>query len=187
MESREYQTQPPRSQDVPHPNLPPLIDSRATEYWGTGTTSSVAIFGHPIHPIIVIFPIAFLSGVAGADFGYWITQDPFWARAAVWLLGLGILSAVAAAVTGMIDFVKIPRARHRTAGWAHMTLNVGVLVLSLINFGLRFGNQIGAILPVGLILSWIVAVLLLASGWFGGELMFRHKVGIVGPGETSVR
>ncbi|MGP1373006.1 MAG: DUF2231 domain-containing protein [Almyronema sp.] len=181
METRDYQTQ---SDSVPYPHLPPLIDSRATEYRGTGVTSSIAIFGHPIHPIIVIFPVAFLSGVAGADLGYWLTQDFFWARAAVWLLGLGILSGVAAAITGMVDFITIPKVRHRTAGWAHMALNVGVLVLSLVNFGLRFTNPANSIVPVGLILSCLVAVLLLASGWFGGELTFRHKVGIVGPGET---
>jgi uncharacterized membrane protein len=169
---------------VPHPNLPPLIDSRQTEYRGTGLTSSVAIFGHPIHPIIVIFPIAFLSGAFGADLGYWLTSDYFWARASVWLLGLGILTAVAAAVTGIMDFINIPRARKRTAGWAHMLLNAGALVLSIINFSLRFNNPQGAILPVGIVLSGIVGGLLLASGWFGGELMFRHKVGIVGSGET---
>jgi uncharacterized membrane protein len=187
MTSREYQTQQTPSSTVPHPNIPPLIDSRATEYRGTGMTSSVAIFGHPIHPIIVIFPIAFLSGAAGADLGYWVTEDYFWARAAVWLLGLGILSGVAAAVIGMADFINIPRVRHRTAGWAHMVLNASALVLSIINFSLRFGQPQAAILPVGIILSWLVAVLLLASGWFGGELTFRHKIGIVGPGETMMR
>ncbi|PSN16008.1 hypothetical protein C7293_04705 [filamentous cyanobacterium CCT1] len=184
MAGQDYQNQ---SNQVPYPNLPPLIDSRATEYRGTGITSSVAIFGHPIHPIIVIFPIAFLSGAAGADLGYWLTQDFFWARASIWLLGLGVLSAIAAAITGMADFINIPRARQRTAGWAHMALNVGALVLSIINVILRWGDPAGAILPVGLVLSLVVSGLLLASGWFGGELMFRHKVGIVGPGETMER
>lgn len=184
METREARSQ---NENVPYPNLPPLIDSRATEYRGTGITSSVAIFGHPIHPIIVIFPIAFLSGVAGTDLGYWLTQDVFWARAGVWLLGLGILAGVAAAVTGMADFINIPRVRHRTAGWAHMALNASALVLSIINFSLRFNNAAAAILPWGLVLSWTVSVFLLVSGWYGGELMFRHKVGIVGPGETHVR
>ncbi|NJL85072.1 MAG: DUF2231 domain-containing protein [Leptolyngbyaceae cyanobacterium SM1_1_3] len=183
METHEHQTQ---SGTVPYPNLPPLIDSRETEYRGTGITSSVAIFGHPIHPVIVIFPIAFLSGVAGTDLGYWLTQDFFWARAGIWLLGVGVLSAVAAAITGMADFINIPRVRQRRAGWAHIALNAGALLLSIINFGLRFGNPADRILPLGLILSWTVSVLLMASGWFGGELMFRHKVGIVGPGETQV-
>jgi uncharacterized membrane protein len=184
MDAQDYQT---RSNQVPYPNLPPLIDSRATEYRGTGITSSVAIFGHPIHPIIVIFPIAFLSAAAGTDLAYWLTQDFFWARAGIWLLGLGVLAGVAAGVTGMADFINIPRVRKRTAGWAHMALNVGALVLSIVNVVLRFGDPAAPIVPLGLIISVTVSVLLLASGWFGGELMFRHKVGIVGPGETLER
>ncbi|MEQ9550078.1 MAG: DUF2231 domain-containing protein [Coleofasciculus sp. G3-WIS-01] len=183
METRDFQTQ---SENVPYPSIPPLIDSRETEYRGTGITSSVAIFGHPIHPIIVIFPIAFLSGLAGTDIGYWLTHDVFWARASVWLLGVGLLSAIAAAVVGIVDFLRISRVRERRAGWVHALLNVAVLVLSGVNFFLRLGNPVTIILPVGLIISLIVSILLLASGWYGGELMFRHKVGIVGPGETHV-
>lgn len=185
METQETQ-QNYSTNEAPYPNIPPLIDSRATEYHGTGITSSIAILGHPIHPIIVIFPIAFLSAVAGTDLGYWLTKGEFWAQASVWLLGVGLLSGIAAAVIGMFDFVRIPRTRHRRAGWAHMLLNIAVLVLTIGNFFLRLGNPEIIILPTGLILSWVVATLLLVSGWYGGELMFRHKVGIVGPGETHV-
>lgn len=184
MESREFSHE--TRSGVPYPSIAPLIDSRETEYRGTGITSSVAIFGHPIHPIIVIFPIAFLSGVAGTDLGYWLTHDLFWARASVWLLGAGLLSGVAAAVIGMMDFFRIPRVRERRAGWVHMVLNIAVLVLTIINFVLRFGDLGDSVLPTGLLLSWVVATLLLVSGWYGGELTFRHKVGIVGPGETHV-
>lgn len=176
-----------RSDQVPYPNLPPLIDSRAEEYQGPGTTSAIAIFGHPIHPVLVTFPIAFLSGVAGTDLGYWLTQDFFWAKASLWLLGAGVLAGVAAGLTGMVDFVKIPRVRKRWAGWAHMALNIGALGLSMVNVGLRLGNPAGAIVPMGLIVSCTLAVLLMLSGWFGGELTFRHKVGIVGPGEALDR
>jgi uncharacterized membrane protein len=174
-----------RSEQVPYPNLPPLIDSRAEEYRGPGTTSAIAIFGHPIHPVLVTFPIAFLSGAAGTDLGYWLTHDFFWARAALWLLGAGVLAGVAAAATGMIDFIKIPRVRKRTAGWAHMAINVVALGLSLVNLFLRLDHPAAAILPVGLMLSLTVATLLMVSGWFGGELTFRHKVGIIGPSELS--
>ncbi|MBD0337542.1 MAG: DUF2231 domain-containing protein, partial [Cyanobacteria bacterium Co-bin13] len=95
-----------------------------------------------------------------------------------------LLTAIAAAITGMSDFINIPRVRRRRAGWAHMLLNVGVLLLTIVNLVIRWGNPEGAIVPWGLVISWVVATLLLASGWYGGELMFRHKVGIVGPGET---
>jgi len=179
METQENQHRQSANQ-APYPNIPPIIDSRETEYQGAGITSSIAILGHPIHPIIVIFPIAFLSAAAGTDLGYWITRGEFWAQASIWLLGVGLLAGIAAAITGMFDFVRIPRTRNRRAGWAHMLLNIAVLVLTIGNFFWRLFDTTASIVPTGLILSWIVATLLLASGWYGGELMFRHKVGIVG-------
>ena len=181
------QTQPQlEPSGTPYPSVPLLIDSRETEYRGTGITSSIAILGHPIHPIVVTFPIAFLSGVAGTDLAYWLTRGEFWAEASMWLLGVGLLSGILAGIVGMFDFVRIPRVRERRAGWAHMILNVALLVLTVANFSLRFFSSKSAILPTGLVLSLIVATLLLVSGWYGGELTFRHKVGIVGPGETQV-
>ena len=102
----------------------------------------------------------------------------------MWLIGIGILSGIAAAIIGMFDFVRIPRVRSRRAGWAHMTLNIVALVLTIGNFFLRLFGSSSSILPTGLILSCIVAVLLSAGGWYGGELTFRHKVGVIGSGET---
>lgn len=162
------------------PNVPPLIESEESDYRDTGIVSTVAIAGHPLHPLIVTFPIAFLVAAPAADIGYWLTGDAFWARSAVWLLGAGIVSGIVAAVTGMSDFLRIERVRKRTAGWAHMVLNIASLVLSLINFFIRLNNPEGAILPWGIILSVAVASLLGLSGWYGAELVYRHKVAVIG-------
>jgi uncharacterized membrane protein len=170
---------------VPYPNLPPVIESRQTEYFGSGVTSSVSIAGHPIHPVLVIFPVAFLSGAAGADIGYWLTEDFFWARAAIWLIGLGGLSGILAGLIGIVDFIRVPRVRKRTAGWAHMVINITALVLTFINFGLRLGNPISNIVPTGVIISLVVATLLAVGGWYGGELTFRHKIGVIGADHSS--
>jgi uncharacterized membrane protein len=165
---------------TPYPNLPLVLESKDDDYVSSGTTSSVAIAGHPIHPILVIFPVAFLSAAAGSDIGYWLTGDFFWARASVWLIGLGGLTGVLAALIGILDFIRVKKVRHRSAGWAHMFINIGVLVLTLINFGLRLENPQSAILPIGMTLSLIIATLLGIGGWFGGELSFRHKIGVIG-------
>ncbi len=66
---------------APYPNIPPAIESDDREYRDSGVTSTVAIAGHPLHPAIVLFPIAFLVGVLGSDIGYWLTTDFFWAKA----------------------------------------------------------------------------------------------------------
>ena len=96
-----------------YPSVPPFIESNDREYQDSGVQSTVAIAGHPLHPLLVTFPIAFLSGAAGADLGYWITHDPFWARAAIWLIGAGFISGLVAAVVGMSDFLRIDRSSQK--------------------------------------------------------------------------
>lgn len=162
------------------PNIPPLIESDDAEYRDSGITSTVAVAGHPLHPLLVTFPIAFLTGAFATDLGYWLTDDLFWARASIWLIGAGFVSGIVAALTGMMDFLRIDRVRKRRAGWAHMIGNVAALTLTLVNWVLRLNNGTDAILPTGLILSLIVASLLGITGWYGAELIYRHKVAVIG-------
>ncbi|MEH2066669.1 MAG: DUF2231 domain-containing protein [Nostoc sp.] len=175
-------TETTQTNSTPFPNIPPIIESNDSEYVDTGVPSTVAIAGHPLHPLSVIFPIAFLAAALGSDFGYWLTHDFFWARASLWLIGLGLGGGVLAAAIGLSDFFKIERVRKRSAGWAHLILNVSILVLTLINFLLRLGDPESGILPWGLVISLIVGTLTSASGWFGAELSYRHKIGVVGAG-----
>jgi uncharacterized membrane protein len=119
------------------PNIPPFIESNEHDYNDSGVPSTVAIAGHPLHPLIVTFPIAFLTGAFGADLGYLLTHDLFWARAAIWLIGAGFVAGLAAALSGMLDFLKIDRVKKHSAGWIHMIGNVVALVLTLINWVLR--------------------------------------------------
>jgi uncharacterized membrane protein len=167
------------------PDIPPVIESDEREYRDSGVPSTVAIAGHPLHPLIVTFPIAFLTSVLATDLAYWFTGDAFWARASFWLLIGGLLTGIVAALTGMSDFLKIERVRQHSAGWAHMVGNVAALVLALISLVLRWGNQTGAILPTGLILSLLIATLLGITGWYGAELIYRHKVAVIGYGPKT--
>jgi len=166
---------------TPYPNIPPILESDDTEYRDAGITSTVSVAGHPAHPVLIVFPVAFLVGAAGTDIGYWLTSDPFWARASLWLIGAGFGAGILAAITGFLDFFKIKRVRDRSAGWLHMGGNVAALVLSLINLVLRQGNPAEPIVFTGLAISVVVATLLGITGWFGGELSFRHKIGVIGP------
>lgn len=167
------------------PNIPPVIESDESDYRDSGVPSTVAIAGHPLHPPMVVFPVALLVAAAGSDLGYWLTRDPFWARASVWLIGAGLLTGLVAAVIGLSDFLKIGRVRKHTAGWAHMYANVTSLVLTLINLLLRLGDPVKNILFTGLLISVVVATLLGVGGWFGGELIYRHKIGVIGYGDRE--
>jgi uncharacterized membrane protein len=163
-----------------NPNIPPFIESNEHEYRDSGVPSTVAVAGHPFHPLIVTFPIAFLTGAFGSDLGYFLTHDPFWARASFCLIGAGFVSGLLAALTGMLDFLKIDRVKKHSAGWIHMVGNVGAMILTLVNWVLRQNDVAGAVLPLGIIISLVVASLLGITGWFGAELIYRHKVAVIG-------
>lgn len=162
------------------PNIPPLIESDEREYRDSGIPSTVAIAGHPLHPLIVTFPIAFLTGAFGTDVGYWLTGDPFWARASIWLIMAGFVAGLVAAATGMLDFLKIDRVKKHSAGWIHAIGNIAALLLTLFNWIHRSGNVEGGVLPLGIIISMIVALLLAVTGWYGAELIYRHKIAVIG-------
>lgn len=165
------------------PNIPPVIESDEREYRDTGIPSTVAIAGHPIHPVIVTLPIAFLVSAPVTDLVYWWTNDVFWARGSFWLLTAGLALSLVAALTGLLDFLRIERVRKRTAGWAHLGLNVAAIAFTLVNVILRWNNVTEAIWPTGIIISVLVALLLGFSGWYGGELVYRHKIAVIGYGD----
>src|SRR5262245_7104624 len=98
--------------------------------------SHAAIYGHPIHPMLVPFPIAFLVGTLASDIVFKTTSHPFWAQASIWLLAAALAMGALAAVAGLVDFAKIRRARS-SVGWTHVIGNVTVVGLSLVNLVLR--------------------------------------------------
>ncbi|AFZ18231.1 DUF2231 domain-containing protein [Allocoleopsis franciscana] len=169
------------------PNIPPIIESEESNYRDTGVPSTVAVAGHPLHPALITLPIGFLVTAPVTDIAYWFLGDVFWARASFWLIVGGLVTGLLAAITGLLDFIRIGRVRKHTAGWAHMYANVTALVVTAINLGLRVGNPVDNLLFTGLILSVIVATLLGISGWYGGELVYRHKIAVIGYGDKEER
>lgn len=154
---------------------------------GKGVRSTAAIGGHPVHPMLVPFPIAFLVGALATDLVFWGTGDAFWSRASWWLLAAGLVMGLLAAVFGLTDFLTIPRARQGSTGWVHFLGNLLAVVLALVNVLLRLGDAAAAVLPGGLILSFVTVGILLVTGWMGGELAYRFKIGVIeeeGPAGT---
>lgn len=159
------------------------MDNSSSDDLNRGIRSTVSVNGHPIHPMLIPFPIAFLIGAFVTDLAFWGTRDVFWAAASSWLLLAGLIMGLIAAVLGLTDFLTIQRVRSQWTGWAHFLGNGLVLILALVNLLIRAGDPVGTILPGGLILSAITFVVLLFTGWLGGELAYRYKVGVLEGGE----
>src|SRR6188768_2201636 len=73
--------------------------------------STASIAGHPLHPMLIPFPIAFFVAAFVWDLAFWRTGNAFWATAALWLLGAGLIMAALAAVVGLVDVLSEPRIR----------------------------------------------------------------------------
>jgi uncharacterized membrane protein len=141
--------------------------------------STAKIGGHPIHPMLVVFPIAFWIGALVCDLTYVGNGREDWADTAMWLTGAGIVTALIAALAGFTDFFGDKRIRAIKDAWRHMIGNLTAVVVALISFVVRYveGAEAG-VLPWGLTLSVILAAILVYTGWKGGELAYRHRVGV---------
>ena len=140
--------------------------------------SKANIKGHPIHPMIIPFPIAFFSGALFFDIAATIRHNENLSTVAYYLTLGGLGFAVLAAVPGIIDFVyRVPpksSAKKRAA--RHGLTNALVVFIFL---GACFYRRDGDSLPFILIGLEVVAVALMVyAGWMGGTLVFRNQIGV---------
>lgn len=140
--------------------------------------STAQIAGHPIHPMLIPFPIACFVLAFLSDLAFWNSSNDFWADASLWLLGIGLIMAALAAVMGLIDVLGDDQIRNLSDAWLHAGGNVAVVVIELYNWYSRYQYGNAAIVPTGLILSLVVVLILLFTGWKGWEMVYRHRVGV---------
>ena len=139
--------------------------------------STASIAGHPLHPMLVPLPIGLLTAATVSDVAGMLSGDRFWARASRWLLRGALLSGATAGVLGATDFLTIGKARGST-GIAHAAGNATILGLSAASLAIRRGDRDRVPLAAAAI-SGMAAMLLLVTGWLGGELSYRHGIGVL--------
>jgi uncharacterized membrane protein len=138
------------------------------------TPASIA--GHPIHPMLVPIPI-----------GLWIfslvcdlvhiggSANATWTAVALYTMAGGIIGALAAAIFGLVDLLSLPPGP-RSTGIKHMTINLVVVALYLVNLWMRWDHPEN---PGGAVwLSVIAIVLLVVSGWLGGKMVYEYGVAV---------
>ena len=138
--------------------------------------------GHPIHPMLIPFPIALWVFSLVADVIYLWRGNPVWRDwiAFYTLLG-GIIGGVLAAVPGFIDWLSLKdREVVKIANW-HARLNVIALLIFVASFYLRTASGAGLVggsYTIPFVLSVVGVILITISGWLGGEMVFRHGVAV---------
>jgi uncharacterized membrane protein len=137
-------------------------------------------YGHPFHPILVTVPIGAWAASLVFDLASHLVSAPaFLAAGSTWLIGIGLVGALAAALVGLLDLLAIPTAtRAFRVGLTHMALNLLVTAAYAVGFAWRQhgGTAAGPVGAAPLLLSVASFVVLGLSGSLGGRLAYRYGV-----------
>lgn len=141
--------------------------------------SKASFRGHPIHPALIPFPFAFLTGAFLFDAAGRIADRPSWWSTGAHLAAAGVVAAIVAAVPGFIDYLYTvpPRSTGKRRATRHMLVNLSAVVLVAIAWIMRRGMIDGPNMVV-LTLELVALGLLVAGGWMGGVLVNRNQIGV---------
>lgn len=137
------------------------------------------LLGHPVHPMLIVFPLGLLSTAVLFDLLYVLTGNDEFATFAFWAIIAGVVGGLAAALFGLIDWLGLPDGtRAKSIGLWHGGGNVVVVALFALSWVLRLDDP--TYLPnwLPLILGLAGAGLALVTAWLGGELVYRLRVAV---------
>lgn len=146
--------------------------------YGGVMESRAKVAGHPLHPILIVFPLGLLATAVAFDVVALVLNDRSWFNISFWIMAAGIVGGLLAAFPGLIDWLAIPKnTRAKAIGLWHGGGNVVVLLLFAVSWWLR---REAAEVPnsVALTLSFAALLVAVITGWLGGELVDRLGVGV---------
>ena len=140
--------------------------------------SRAKLFGHPIHQMLIVFPLGLLATALVFDVVQLTTGNGFWSELSYWMIAAGVVSGLVAAPFGLVDWLAIPwQTRAKRIGAVHGAGNVVVIALYGISWLMRTGNPSAPETPA-LALAFLGGGLAVITGWLGGELVDRLAVGV---------
>ena len=140
--------------------------------------SRAKLAGHPLHQMLIVFPLGLLATAVVFDVIFLVTNDPTWAQASFYMIGAGVITGLLAAVPGTIDWLAIPRGtRAKRIGLIHGVGNVVVVALFALSWYLR--RETPTLPPTGAVVAGLIgAGISIVTAWLGGELVDRLGVGV---------
>jgi uncharacterized membrane protein len=141
--------------------------------------SRAKVMGHPVHPMLVVFPLGLFMTSLAFDMLYLWNDNPAFATVSFWNIAFGIAGGLTAAVFGAIDWAAIPSAtRAKRLGLLHGAGNVVVVGLFAASWWLRYTAPDGLPPVPAIAVSGCAVAIMFVTGWLGGELVDRLGVGI---------
>lgn len=141
--------------------------------------SKVKLAGHPVHPMLIVFPLGLLATAVIFDIIYLAANNPILATVSFYMIAAGGIGGLLAAIFGFIDWLALPNnSRAKNIGLWHGLGNVVIVGLFAVSWLLRGGNANFLPDTLALLLSFAGFALALITAWIGGELVYRLGVGV---------
>lgn len=136
--------------------------------------------GHQVHPMLVVFPLGLLAISVIFDGVHLVTERAVFAETAYWNILAGVIGGLLAAVFGFWDWLSLPaKTRAKRIGSLHGAINVVVVGLFAVSWLIRRSDALHhAPSTAALACSFVAVMLVMVSGWLGGELVQRLGVGV---------
>jgi nitrite reductase/ring-hydroxylating ferredoxin subunit/uncharacterized membrane protein len=134
--------------------------------------------GHPIHPMLIPFPFAFLTGAFVFDVAGRAMEHAAWWATGRYLAIVGVVAALLAAIPGFIDYLRTvpPKSSGKRRATTHMLLNLSAVAVVIVATWLRSGSTVPANSVV--ILEGFAVAILFVGGWLGGVLVSRNQISV---------
>jgi uncharacterized membrane protein len=140
--------------------------------------SKAKFLGHPIHPMLIVFPLGLLATAVVFDAIDFIRGTTDFSNVSFWMIVAGVVGGLAAAIFGLVDWLNIPGGtRARRIGALHGVGNVIVTALFAVSAYLRWDDP-HTLTMTAFVIQLIAAVIALVTGWLGGELVDRLGIGV---------
>jgi len=141
--------------------------------------SKTKVFGHPFHPMLIVFPVGLLATAVIFDIIHLINRNPVLTTVSFYMIAAGVIGGLLAAIFGFIDWLALPNnSRAKAIGGWHGIGNVVIVGLFALSWLLRGGNANFVPDGLALFLSFAGFILALITAWIGGELVYRLGVGV---------
>jgi len=138
----------------------------------------INFLGHPVHPMLIVFPLGLLPTAVACDVIYLVTHNPNWAHLSYWLIAGGVVSGIVAAVFGFADWWALDSGtRAKRLGVWHLVVNDIMLIMFALSWWLRRSHP-NMPTPTEIGLGIVGLLFGLVGGWLGGELVYRLSVGV---------
>jgi uncharacterized membrane protein len=132
--------------------------------------SPASIKKHPVHPMLVAFPIGVWVFALVCDVVHAAGGDPVWQTVATYCIVAGIVGALIATGPGLIDYFSIDEAAMKKIANLHMAVNLGAVAIFAINLWIRFRVPAESYLSLGMSVAGVLAIGI--GGWLGGEMVY---------------